>query len=88
MASPAAVTFDDMRDLAAREASRLAIWEDVDGHKRRDREIHEAMIRMIDAVAADPVIVDRLKAVVRKQLKEAAAAAAAPLDKPAAAVTR
>lgn len=69
--STARVTFSDMERFALNEAARIDVTQaamiqngDRAGphpDKMRDKEICEAIVRLIDACRADPIIMERLK---------------------------
>lgn len=60
-------TLDAMRDVAAREAERLAIWESSDGRARVDREAFEGLVRLCDIIASDPEIKRRIAARIKAE---------------------
>lgn len=62
---PAGATLEEMRNVAAREAERLGIWESVDLRKREDRAAFEGLVRLCDVIADDHDIRKRIAARIR-----------------------
>lgn len=77
------ITFTRMQDAAQREAERLAIWESVNPLARGDRAAFEAIVRLIDVIISDAVIMGRLKERARDAARAAEAERAKAKDQPA-----